>query len=203
MDTKNSKISKVQKLINAGKTISVISKELDIPNQTIRSWVRAKKINISNSNIHTYEDKSLKYIDQIIKLQKQGYSTSDIAKELGLKYKLVRAWMIRHHIYNIDLLEQSHTILNEELADKIQEMFDNGKTQYEIASLLKINEMTIAEWCNRYYIIKSDRFNRATPENILKVKKYIENGHATKDIAKLIGVHKNTILRWKKEFNLG
>lgn len=138
----------------------------------------------------------------------QSMSMREIAKEVGVCLSTVRTWMKN---YNIESRTDSESLLigsQKPSKEGLEEMYcGQGMSQYEIASEIGVNQMTVNKWLKSYGI-RTRTKSESQLNGIQKLSKkelgkmYCDQGMSQPKIAIEIGVTQNSVHNWMKEYEI-
>jgi len=193
-----------------GASPSEIGAKHGVSNVTIRNWLKSHKIpirNLSETRLNgkikpTREQLKTMYLDQEM-------NTYEIAKIVGVANVSISRWLKG---YGIPMRTLSESMLKGVVKPSKEELerlyLDEWMNTYKIGELLRVSNVTIIAWLNKYEIpMRSNSEvhfkNRVVkPSKIELEKMYLEDKMNTYEIGDMVGVSDRLIGVWLIEYDI-
>ena len=198
--------------VNERVSSSRIAKKFGVSNSTVRRWLDTYGIKIRNLSETQLPVGFVKPTKEELERMywREGMSTTDISKKLGISYMTVGRWLnengirIRHN--SEARLPVGFVVPAKEELERMY--LKEGKNTREIGEKFGVHACTIGMWVKKYGIKIRNTSEAHLPAGVVKPTKeelermYWREGMSTVDISEKLGVSGNVILNWLENYGI-
>lgn len=132
-------VERIKELVEKGNSVVEIAEELDLGTTTVRD--KLKSLNL------TVKSKKDLIVSKIIELHSQGLTVQEIFLKTGKSLTTIRKYLTEKGLETNTKFVKSTDI---EIHNKIKELVELGKTNFEISQILNISTVTALKYTNQF-----------------------------------------------------
>ena len=119
----------------------IIAESLGVSEAYIQRYRRRNGLKAPQEYLHEWKEREFR------RLHEAGMNDCEIAQELGITYYVVNEWRNNAGLEsNWDIKKREYRSKVQKMEPKIQELYNQGKYDYEIAQIIGCSNRTVMSW---------------------------------------------------------
>lgn len=187
-------VDKIREGVNNGKTMTMISNELNVPLNTVCNWAKKYGIEYERKR-HNVVNEDL--LSKVKEMANEGYSQSQIAKEIGVCQSTIGDWCSKYNLYQfkpcIDSSKRKYKQISQFTLNKVQTLIYKDYTYAQIGKIVGVSGSTIGTWVMKYDLDTKRKYTHLSLDTKLKISQMLEKGCKASEITKKLGVEPSDV----------